>query len=336
MPKRKRNVKPIDGQGTISAFIVASLAVTTARVAEDEPAAKRHSGRGASSEQRSTISSTAGGTATVSRAESTLNTGSTGTSERITANKDDITKKAAKRKAMFKRVQTTVAVVRGMREGIRSGTRLSKLEQDLSAGGRLEAFSISVSSERKLKWQRDVREPFIDQLLTNLEERFHSTELLSSFAVLDPSLMPQPMPEEYGCAKVQCLAAQYGGEVRGIVDSDALCDKWWGLREYIAQNRHLSQEQLVKLLLTDATMAELYPSMKLLASVLMVIPVSTADSERAFSTLKRVKTRLRSSLKNETLNQLLTISIDGPDVDSFDFEAAAMTWGQMKNRRISV
>ncbi|KAI8497683.1 Cytoplasmic dynein 1 heavy chain 1 [Branchiostoma belcheri] len=47
----------------------------------------------------------------------------------------------------------------------------------------------------------------------------------------------------------------------GIVDSDALCEEWWGLREYIAQTRHLPQEQLVKLLLTDATVAELYPSM---------------------------------------------------------------------------
>ncbi|KAI8487204.1 hypothetical protein Bbelb_350020 [Branchiostoma belcheri] len=159
-----------------------------------------------------------------------------------------------------------------MREGTRPGSRLSKLEQDLSAGCRLE-FSISESPEVKLKWQKD-----------------------------------------------------YGGEVGGIVDSDALCDEWWGLREYIAQNRHLSLEQLVKLLLTDATVAELYPSMKLLASVLMVIPVSTADSERAFSTLKRVKTRLRSSLKTSTLNNLLTISIDGPHIGDFNFEEAATVW----------
>ncbi|KAI8502634.1 hypothetical protein Bbelb_193360 [Branchiostoma belcheri] len=66
--------------------------------------------------------------------------------------------------------------------------------------------------------------------------------------------------------------------------------------------------------------------MKLLASVLVVIPDSTADSERAFSTLNRVKTRLRSSLKNETLHQPLTISIDGTDTESFDFEEAATTW----------
>ncbi|CAH1248526.1 Hypp8205 [Branchiostoma lanceolatum] len=59
----------------------------------------------------------------------------------------------------------------------------------------------------------------------------------------------------------------------------SVMDEWWGLREYIAQNRHLSQEQLVKLLMTDATMAEL------LASVLM----NLADKEEEDKFTKDVK-----------------------------------------------
>ncbi|KAI8487153.1 hypothetical protein Bbelb_349510 [Branchiostoma belcheri] len=56
----------------------------------------------------------------------------------------------------------------------------------------------------------------------------------------------------------------------------------------------------------------------------------TADCERAFSTLKRVKTRLRSRLKTSTLNNLLKISIDGPHIDDFNFEEAATVWGDAK------
>lgn len=118
-------------------------------------------------------------------------------------------------------VQTTVALVRTMREGM-NGSRLSKLEQDLLAGGRLEEFSISMSPELKLKWQKEVREPFIDRLLQNLQDRFDSTQLLSSFAILDSSLMPQPMPEDYGSAEVECIVAHYGGDVGGIVEPDAV------------------------------------------------------------------------------------------------------------------
>ncbi|XP_035663704.1 uncharacterized protein LOC118407347 [Branchiostoma floridae] len=159
-----------------------------------------------------------------------------------------------------------------------------------------------------------------------------------ALSILDPSLVPDdPMNEEYGCAEVQCLATQHGGAVNGIVDHVALDDEWLSLRTYMRRGKgHLSQEQLVRSLLTDATLALLYPNMRLLASVLMVIPVSTADSERSFSTLKRIKTRLRSRLSNAVLNDLLTISIDGPHVNDFDFARAVTKWAGLKNRRISV
>ncbi|KAI8516309.1 hypothetical protein Bbelb_048900 [Branchiostoma belcheri] len=155
-----------------------------------------------------------------------------------------------------------------------------------------------------------------------------------ALVVLDPSLMPQPMPEEYGRAEVQCLAAHYGDEAEGIVDPKALDDEWLSLRQYMMQTSNLSHEGLVRSLLADATLGRLYSNMRLLASVLMVIPVSTADSERSFSTLKRVKTRLRSRLSTSVLNHLLTISIDGPHVDAFDFDSAVTKWGSLRNRRI--
>ncbi|KAI8503803.1 hypothetical protein Bbelb_187740 [Branchiostoma belcheri] len=70
--------------------------------------------------------------------------------------------------------------------------------------------------------------------------------------------------------------------------------------------------------LTETTLAELYPSMRLLASVLVVIPVSTADSERSFSNPE-------AGQDNDTLNALLTISIDGPSVNDLDFKSAILT-----------
>ena len=67
---------------------------------------------------------------------------------------------------------------------------------------------------------------------------------------------------------------------------------------------------------------------------MVVIPVHTADCERAFSTLKRVKTRLRSTMTNATLNHLLRISIEGPAIDQFDFDKAVSRWGSLRNRRL--
>ncbi|KAJ8355571.1 hypothetical protein SKAU_G00183650 [Synaphobranchus kaupii] len=57
-----------------------------------------------------------------------------------------------------------------------------------------------------------------------------------------------------------------------------------------------------------------------------------ADCERAFSVLERVKARPRSWMKDATVNALLTISIEGPQMDAFNFEAAVTAWGQLGNR----
>ncbi|KAJ8334192.1 hypothetical protein SKAU_G00398310 [Synaphobranchus kaupii] len=125
---------------------------------------------------------------------------------------------------------------------------------------------LSSLSSHDPEWQGKVREPFVDQLLHNLEERFQSTELLSSFSILDPKQMPEPMPDHYGMEEVQCLTDHFGaGE--GVVAPDAACDEWLGLQEYLNQNHYLSQEQLVTLLLSDGTMRELYPSLRTLAAV---------------------------------------------------------------------
>ena len=64
--------------------------------------------------------------------------------------------------------------------------------------------------------------------------------------------------------------------------------------------------------------------------------MSSADCERGFSALKRIKTRLRNRLSNRILNNLLIISIEGPKLQEFDFEKAADILGAKKNRRLQV
>ncbi|XP_056137324.1 uncharacterized protein LOC130113734 [Lampris incognitus] len=135
-------------------------------------------------------------------------------------------------------VKAKMAVVRSMREGMRPGSRLPKLQEDLAAGGRLADFQLPGHDP---EWQGKVREPFVDQLLHNLEERFQSTELLSSFSILDPKQLPETMPDHYGMEEVQWLTDHFGaGE--GVVAPDAACDEWLGLQEYLNQNHYLSQE----------------------------------------------------------------------------------------------
>ena len=78
-----------------------------------------------------------------------------------------------------------------------------------------------------------------------------------------------------------------------------------------------------------------HPQLAHLASLGLTMPFSTADCERAFSTNELSKTKLRNRLKATTLDCLLRISIEGPELKNFDLELALNKWSTIRNRRIS-
>ena len=65
------------------------------------------------------------------------------------------------------------------------------------------------------------------------------------------------------------------------------------------------------------------------------MPVSNAWPERGASALKRLKTRLRNSLKKEMLESLLHISLNGPPVKESEavINKAVALWKAKKHRR---
>ena len=58
----------------------------------------------------------------------------------------------------------------------------------------------------------------------------------------------------------------------------------------------------------------LYPCISMIAEIALALPVSNAWPERGASKIKLIKNRLRSRLKNDLLNSLLQISLNGPQV----------------------
>ena len=94
--------------------------------------------------------------------------------------------------------------------------------------------------------------------------------------------------------------------------------------------------EVLKLLVSDKTISHLYPQLRKLATIALILPVSTAECERAFSTMKRIKTALRNRLATTNLDHLMRISINGPSSIDFDFSKAATAWGNQRQRRIEI
>ena len=80
-----------------------------------------------------------------------------------------------------------------------------------------------------------------------------------------------------------------------------------------------------------------FPNIARLKMAAAVIMISTADNERGFSDMKIHKPRLRSTLSDCTLEQLMRISLEGPPLKSPEFDEllqrAVAHWAGLKNRR---
>ena len=80
-----------------------------------------------------------------------------------------------------------------------------------------------------------------------------------------------------------------------------------------------------------------FPLLFSLAERCLSIPVPNAWPERGASALKRVKPRLRNRLKNDMLQALLQVSINGPAVESDAcaniIQSAEDAWNRAKKRR---
>ena len=57
----------------------------------------------------------------------------------------------------------------------------------------------------------------------------------------------------------------------------------------------------------------LFPNLSKIGAICLSIPVTTASVERSFSQMKLIKTRLRSSLNDKSLSNLMKIALESPD-----------------------
>ncbi|XP_076113346.1 zinc finger protein 862-like [Mytilus galloprovincialis] len=195
-----------------------------------------------------------------------------------------------------------------------------------------ENFKVKSPTEEEFdKFERQVYFPYIDHVVENLEKRFPDLPLLESFSVFDPNSVPED-PEE---------AEGYGREQIGIlsdhfkIDLVPLSQEWRLLKNTI--NTDDSLKSLSASLIMQQLAGKLvagFPLLSSLSAVGLLLPTSTADCERGFSTLKRIKTELRNRLSNKITNCLVTISLEGEESTEIDISEAVQHWKTQKNRRI--
>ena len=217
------------------------------------------------------------------------------------------------------------------------GEHLSSLDQVISSD--LKEWKVNVNDGIKNTFNTTICQPYIDALVNNISRRFSDAGIISAFSIFDPSKLPLSPNEaaeaEYGNDSLETLITHYGSGDSPQVSSDDTKVEWEIFVIFMINNcKTKTMRDVLQMLLQNVTLKSMYPNLSTLAAICQVLPVTTVDCERAFSAMKRIKSQLRSTMKTKTLNHLLLISIEGPELDKFDFNRALQTWGKQKNRRI--
>ncbi|KAI8487213.1 hypothetical protein Bbelb_350110 [Branchiostoma belcheri] len=149
---------------------------------------------------------------------------------------------------------------------------------------------------------KNIYHKFIDNVIEHLMDRFPDNLLISSFNIFDPDEANQDQTN-----RLEVTAEEVHTEYQLL--SPLLGNQY----------NDLKTSQVLKRVMDSH--GDTMPNLAKLAAAISVIPVSTADCERGFSAMKRIKTPARNRLKVATLDSLL-IGMEGPPGEEYDFHAA--------------
>ena len=165
---------------------------------------------------------------------------------------------------------------------------------------------------------------FVQAVLENLPARFPQSKLLEATKVFDPLLLPHG--EElgnYGEEEIDTLSIQYST----FIDKNECQLEWDTLKQCIAANFKKSKytEFLSKLASLEEFRVQ-YPSLSVLAEIILTYPASTSEVERGFSFQNAIKTKVCNRLGSEHLDQLLRLCLNAPQQDKYPFHEAYLQW----------
>lgn len=110
--------------------------------------------------------------------------------------------------------------------------------------------------------------------------------------------------------------------------------------EIIALHRHLKMEEsdhrrFYNIHICKNKLIEIFPNVYVALRILLTIPVTAASAERSFSKFKIIKNYLRSTISQDRLVGLATISIEYEIADDLDIDDLVKDFAALKARKLN-
>ena len=132
----------------------------------------------------------------------------------------------------------------------------------------------------------------------------------------------------YGCKELDTLVEWFTQPLLNAgCDIDNISAEWRKLKLIVTANfQNKSYNELYKLLLTKEPYRTDLQNILYIVEILLVLPISSANCERAFSAQKRIITPTRTSMLTSTASDLILISTEGPELAEFNPNSAITRW----------
>ncbi|MFI5420324.1 MAG: hAT transposon family protein [Nitrososphaerales archaeon] len=177
--------------------------------------------------------------------------------------------------------------------------------------------------------------PVLDKLLTELDCRF--SEPVANLMGLAASLQPNDNFRRFDSDQLMRLAEMYSEDFSAI-ERLGLESELRSFRSVVACHPDFASgfksiSDMLSIIIRSG-LHESFPLYTRLIRLVLTLPVSTATTERSFSALKIVKTRLRTSMGDSWLVDLLTLYIEKEMGRDLSIDSVVSGFNGMKSRRV--
>ncbi|XP_033012167.1 nucleolar complex protein 2 homolog isoform X3 [Lacerta agilis] len=216
-----------------------------------------------------------------------------------------------------------------------SGPQLRKFEStvQLEDGVLVYKGVKIVRSASEIECFEEDRRVLLSSIVEGIDKRLDSIrndKVLRNVEIFDPCNVPEPVVERdlstsnHGEKELNELIQALPINVK--VDKEAIMEEYQDFKVWARNKRVITCEEAWQRLQAESTASASYINICKVLNFLQVLPLSTAECERGFNQLNLIKADIWNSPFVTTVDDLLMVQMNGPNLEVFNPENAINLW----------